>query len=108
MRSIIGHISARAPLWLRKRLLSIGPLRKVTKWLLKGSVDLVVTYDQTLKLVLHPVLHPNFLYHVDLDRYEPCVNRAIRQVAQVGAVIWDVGANIGVYTMLMAKGARII
>jgi FkbM family methyltransferase len=53
------------------------------------------------KLALNPLLHGELLRNNGLD-YEPEVLNALRRLLPKNGVFWDVGANVGLFSVLLA------
>ena len=59
-----------------------------------------VTTPEGFTLVINPLLHSNLLASGNLAGYEPDLRRAIIKWARPGMTVYDIGANVGVFSFL--------
>lgn len=84
---------------------SISDFPGVLRILEKISADryVEVTSPENYHIVLNPLFHSNLVSAGNLDTYEPELRRAITELARPGMVAYDIGANVGVFTFLLAR-----
>jgi FkbM family methyltransferase len=103
--TLLASLARRTPLWLRRLFYRLGPL---TRWLRR-------TVNRAVPEGVHPVrvaagdLRGKWLLldlQVDKDlwlgAYEPEVAQAIRRFVRPGSTAYDLGANVGYTSLLLA------
>jgi FkbM family methyltransferase len=90
--------------WLRRIADFPGMLRLFTA-LSRDQIGFVTT-PEGFSLALNPLLHANLLAGGGLAGYEPDLQRAIREYARPGMAAYDIGANVGVFSLLFWSCVR--
>jgi len=104
IRELITTLGSRTPVFVRRFINAVDPVRHLCRGLVSLGSDAVLRYDSDLKLVVHPIMRVWYsFYGTDPDSYERVPREELRPLVRRGGVAWDVGANVGLYAMLMAK-----
>jgi hypothetical protein len=98
---VIDRVPAPVARWIGHQQFRpyIGPLvRGATSWLRQGPR--VVGHGQAKGLLIDPAgAHPGYA----LGTSEPAIQDLFAAHIQPGSVVWDVGANIGFFTLIAAR-----
>ena len=70
---------------------------------LSSRRSIEVTSPEGYRLVLNPLLHANLLQAGRLESYEPELRQAIATHTRPGMIAYDLGANVGVFSLLFAR-----
>ena len=62
-----------------------------------------VTSPEHYRIVLNPLFHSNLVSAGNLDAYEPELRRVVTELTRPSMVAYDIGANVGVFTFLLAR-----
>lgn len=66
-----------------------------------------ITTPENYSLFIHPVYHGNFLSEEMIANYEPNLRKALELLVQPSMTIYDIGANVGVFSLfLLSKAGR--
>jgi len=77
-------------------------VRRLLLFLFKTKRAQIVTPDGS-HLSINPIFHSNLLAANAISVYEPEVSRALSALAQPGMACYDIGANIGIFSFLLAR-----
>ncbi|MHC1729160.1 MAG: FkbM family methyltransferase [Syntrophobacteraceae bacterium] len=85
-----------------RRKISDFPLVLQFNELLLGRSQVGVTTPEGLTLKLNPLFHGHLASTRSVIDYEPEVREALSRALKPGMVVYDVGANIGIFSLLMS------
>ena len=77
-----------------------NPLVRVVMQSLFGKKLLKVETPEGSSLTINPVYHGNFLTRESILSYEPDMRKLFASTAKENMVVYDVGANVGVFSLL--------
>ena len=69
-----------------------------------GKSFVEVTTPEGYKLVINPVYHGSYLTKESISHYETDMRALFASLVRPGMVIYDVGANVGVFSLFFLKG----
>ncbi len=101
MRKLLFHLRKCTPDFLAKWGMQNNTVRRLLKGLLVSPDSLLeIEIPDGCVLRLHPAVHLNYWFY---GGYENHIVTALRNIIKPGDVVWDVGANIGYFSVLFAK-----
>jgi FkbM family methyltransferase len=100
MSSVVNRIGNAMPRWARRLILDRLGGARLVGWIASGSfVDVALT--DTVSIWANPVLHDG-LVRDGRVAYEDNFTALLKDRVEPGSVVYDIGANIGVFTFLAA------
>ena len=78
-----------------------GVLRLFEK--LSSGEQMEIATPEGYSLVINPLFHSNLADAHDLNDYEPDIRKLIMKFTRPGMVAYDIGANVGVFSVLFAS-----
>lgn len=97
----INFVGNRIPKGLQRRLSDApGTLSLLER--LGGRRRARAVSPEGMILIYSPLFHANLFRNGALDTYEPDLRHALNATVRAGMVAYDIGANVGAYTLLMA------
>jgi len=66
------------------------------------NVDDIVLSPEGYKIAMNPLFHAYVVENGDLRGYEPEIRTVLEMLCSPGMVAYDIGANIGIFTLLFA------
>ena len=109
MRLLVFRLVAGFPQGVRIRLARRGPVgwlfRRLWRWL--GARPVPIKSGATAGLLISTAFDPTHVQAPELARgtLEPHVQLALRRCLKRGAVFYDIGANLGFFSLLAASSA---
>ena len=107
----INEVGRRTPKAIQRRIADFPGVLAIFDLLSRNQTKFVLT-EEGFSLAINPLLHSNLLASGDLAGYEPELRRKILEVTRPGMVVYDIGANVGVFSFLffslVRRGAGVV
>lgn len=97
----MNQIGARLPRPVLRLVADFPGVLPLFERLSSGSRETVRT-PEGLQLVINPLFHSNYVATGDVAGYEPEMRRALAALARPGMTAYDIGANVGVFSLQLA------
>lgn len=97
----VNRIGAHLPRPVLRVLADFPGVLPLFEHLSAGTTRTVRT-PEGLQLVINPLFHSNYVASGDVAGYEPEMRRALAALAQPGMTAYDIGANVGVFSLQLA------
>lgn len=94
----LGHV---LPKGLQRRIADFPGVLRLMERLSRSEFQQVTT-PEGAPLLINPLFHAYLAAH-GLTDYEPDMRAAITRLAQPGMVAYDIGANVGIFSLLFAS-----
>ena len=98
----INHLGSRLPKTIQRKIADFPGLLDFFQRSTR-NIQEVIRSPEGQEIVIHPLFHANLQSHGDLSGYEPDMRKVLQQLTQPGMTAYDIGANVGVFTFLLAS-----
>jgi FkbM family methyltransferase len=95
-------LARRLPPTLRRRIADFPGVLVALARLARNRFETIVS-PEGIQLSIYPLYHANLMETGSLEGYEPDMRQAIRVLTKPGMVAYDLGANVGVFSILFAS-----
>lgn len=103
--SFINKLGRNLPYGLRRRIADFPGVLRLFSALTRNRMKLAPTPEgQTL--AYSPLLHANILTDGSITAYEPILRETIRHYTSPGMIAYDIGANVGIFSLLFYSIVR--
>ena len=101
LRTIVAKIGMSIPVPIRRLAIKISPIRQLVKRVVHGANDVRVQLEDELHFWAHPDHHAKLVYG-EVKHFENDFRHSLVESLDGQEVVWDVGANLGMHTILIA------
>lgn len=101
LQALLGLFPQGTPEWLYRNIFSWGIFRPLTNWALKVIIPETIVLPEGVLFLNRK--DPVVSGAIALSAYEPNMLKIFRSLLREGMTVLDIGANIGLYTLIAAK-----
>jgi len=87
---------------LYRRVVEFTLFQKIIQ-ALSGEKHVEVLSPENYRLCVNPIYHGHYLSSKKIVQYEPEIRAVMKSIVQPGMVVYDVGANAGVFSLCLAS-----
>lgn len=100
--SLVNRLGQAVPKRLQRLVADFPGALKLFERLSRDAYTDIPT-PEGQRLVLNPLFHSHLVTAGDVGNYEPDIRQSILRLATPGMAAYDIGANVGVFTFLLAS-----
>lgn len=99
---LANALAGRLPATVRRRIADFPGVLALLGRIARGRFETVIS-PEGIRMSIYPLYHANLVETGSLDGYEPGMRQAIRLLSRPGMVAYDLGANVGVFSVLFSS-----